>query len=336
MQRTSGRPLRGRLSREGAGHGRGSALVLRVLLALAVAAAALLRRRAIHLAALSKPPSMPLPEAWKVLGVKPDATRGELKKAFRSRIREVHPDITGDNGEQLQQVRDAYAVVDSLENPSMWDQGVTEEGLPAWASGLLHGVKWSEECPSYAAFLLKTDQKALAVGEMDEKTGIRPWAAVWGKYSQEEANAEALRVCRQNGGKCRLIFVGSGNARAKTAIKPSEGKEEREWWVEQFRSAGEVPGFGWMPMIDAEKERLVGYKTVPGGDRFGVEARVRVPVFRLVSGGLPYYYSPLRPKERIHMKQNNFKHKEKLSPKSMKYDPRIREAMLASQEHNMW
>ena len=40
---------------------------------------------------------------------------------------------------------------------------------------------------------LEEDQKALAVGEFNERTGKRPWAAAWGKYSQQEANAEARR-----------------------------------------------------------------------------------------------------------------------------------------------
>lgn len=280
---------------------------------------------------------MPLPEAWRVLGVEPGAPRGDVKKAFRQKIRQFHPDVIGDDGTLLQRVRDAYAVVESLDNPGVWDAaGVSEEGLPAWASGLLQGVQWTADCPSYAAFLQKPDQKALAVGEMDPKTGIRPWAAAWGKYSQQDANAEALRICRQYGGKCRLIFVGSGAARARSAVKPEANEEETAWWREQFQGAGEIPGFGWMPMIDPEKEKLIGYKTVPGGDRFGAETRIRVPVFKHTEGGMPYYYSPIRPKERIFMKKANFKHVQSMSAKSLKWDPRVREVQLASQQHNLW
>jgi len=278
---------------------------------------------------------MPLPEAWKVLGLKPSSTRADLKKAFRQKIREVHPDVTGDDGTMLQRVRDAYAVVEGIENPSAWDQGGLEDGLPAWAAGLLQGVPWTADCPSYAAFLEKPDRKALAVGEMDQ-AGVRPWAAAWGKYSQEEANAEALRVCRQYGAKCKLIYVGTGTARARQAVELSAGQDEKEWWYEQFQGAGDIPGFGWMPMINPEKEKLVGYKTIPGGDRFGVEKLVRVPVFRLVTGSLPYYYSPLRPRERIHMKKMNFKHIRKLTGKKIKHDPRLQRAREATTSHNTW
>jgi len=278
---------------------------------------------------------MSLPEAWRTLGVKPDSTRGEIKKAFRERIREVHPDVTGDDGTMLERVRDAFEVLDSLRDPTTWDAQGMEEGLPAWASGLLNGVQWSKECPSYAAFLTKTDQKALAVGEYDEKTGIRPWAAAWGKYSQEEANAEALRICRQYG-RCKLIYVGSGTARAKQAPDPSVSSSERQWWSDLFQGAGETPGFGWMPMIDPAKERVVGYKTVPGGDRLGAAVRVRVPVFKEVVGGLPYYYSPLRPKEKIHMKKTTFKHIKRMTPKSAKHDPRLQDIRRLGGQHNMW
>lgn len=277
---------------------------------------------------------MPLPEAWRTLGVNPSATRGEIKKAFRQKIRDVHPDVTGDDGTMLQRVRDAFAVIDSLQNPTAWDAQGVEDGLPAWASGLLQGVRWTADCPSYAAFLGKPDQKALAVGEFSEKTGIRPWAAVWGKYSQNEANVEALRICRQHGSKCRLIYVGSGTARAQQAPNPTGSQSEREWWNEQFRGAGDVPGFGWMPTIDPDKEKLIGYKTVGGGDRFGAEVRVRVPVFRLKTGGLAYYYSPLRPKEKIHMKKTTFKHVQKAT--NVKFDPRLSDLRALGQQHNMW
>ncbi|CAE8734154.1 unnamed protein product, partial [Polarella glacialis] len=156
--------------------------------------------------------AMPLQEAWRTLGLEPTASRGDLKKAFRNKIREVHPDVTGDDGTMLQKVREAYTVVDGIENPNIWDANGMEDGLPAWASGMLQGILWSADCPSYQDFLEKPSNKALAVGEVSGKTGQRAWAAAWGKFSQQEANQEALRVCRQYGGKCRLIYIGSGES----------------------------------------------------------------------------------------------------------------------------
>ena len=35
-----------------------------------------------------------------------------------------------------------------------------QDGLPHWAAGLLEGIEWSSDCPSYAEFLRKPDNKA--------------------------------------------------------------------------------------------------------------------------------------------------------------------------------
>ncbi|CAK9116575.1 unnamed protein product [Durusdinium trenchii] len=170
---------------------------------------------------------------------------------------EVHPDVTGDDGTMLR-----------------------KDGLPQWATGLLEGIEWSSECPSYAEFLQKPDNKALAVGEMSQKTGVRPWAAAWGKFSQQDANSEALRACRQYGVKCRLVYVGSGTARVRTVgLDSRSGEEEKNWWRTQVMKSGDLPGFGWMPMIDPSKERLVGWKTITEGSEIIGEQRIRVPVF---------------------------------------------------------
>jgi len=291
------------------------------------------------------PPQLTVREAWKLLGIKPGAARGEIKSAFRQKIKESHPDITGDDGTLLQRVRNAFALVENLGDPTNWaSKGAADEGLPSWAAGLLYGIQWSHECPSYAAFLEKPDTKALAVGEYSEREGNRPWAASWGKYSQADANDEALRVCRQNGGKCRLIYIGSGTGRVRSAAATFQGltnKDEKDWWVGNFQGGGNIPGFGWMPTINPEHERVIGYKTIAGdGEFFGASARVRVPVFKKVYGkqtcGAPYYYSPLKPREKIEMKNNNFKHVKPLTKKRLKHDKRVEQIRQMSQNADTW
>lgn len=278
---------------------------------------------------------MSVEQALQVLKVKSDVTRGELKAAFRKRIREVHPDVSGDDGTLIQKVRDAYKVVEGIRNPAVWAGVEIDEGLPAWAAGLLQGIKWTTDCPSYASFLSKPDAKALAVGEFSERTGVRPWAAAWGKFSQEEANVEALRICRMNGGGvCRLVYIGTGAARRKKTSDPGAAQVEDTWWKEQFKSGGDVPGFGWMPIIDKTKEKLVGYKTIDGGRAFQGEGtgRIRVPVFKSAFSegrSMPYYYSPQRPRERIYMKEQNFQHAKPLTRRRLSSDPRIQEIKLA-------
>lgn len=294
------------------------------------------------------PPQLTVREAWQLLGIKPGSTRGEIKSAFRQKIKESHPDITGDDGTKLQRVRDAFKLVENLADPTSWaSKGAAEEGLPSWAAGLLNGIQWSNECPSYAAFLEKPDTKALAVGEYSEREGSRPWAASWGKYSQADANAEALRVCRQNGGKCRLIYVGSGTGRVRSAASRFQtyqgmtNQEEKDWWIGNFQGGGDVPGFGWMPTINPEQERVIGYKTIEGdGEFFGASARVRVPVFKKVHGkstcGAPYYYSPLRPREKIELKTNKFKHVKPLTQKRLRHDKRVQQIRQMSQNCDTW
>jgi len=55
------------------------------------------RRRARERPTPSQPPARPEPDmhatAWRVLGVAPGADAGEIRRAFRSRVRESHPDL---------------------------------------------------------------------------------------------------------------------------------------------------------------------------------------------------------------------------------------------------
>eukprot|EP00435_Cladocopium_sp_Y103_P036673 s3148_g9.t1 len=242
---------------------------------------------------------MTVGEAWRQLKVQPTSSKEQVKKAFKERIRQVHPDVTGDDGTMLRKVQDAYQILEELRDPTIYDAS-SEDGLPHWAAGLLEGIEWSSDCPSYAEFLRKPDNKALAVGEISQRTGIRPWAAAWGKFSQQDANSEALRVCRQMGVKCRLVYVGSGTARVRTVGLDSRStEEEKSWWRDQVMKSGDLPGFGWMPTIDPSKERLVGWKTIKEGSGVIGEQRIRVPVFEPVTGGTPYLYAPGKPKQRV-------------------------------------
>lgn len=250
---------------------------------------------------------MTLRESWAILGVEATSSFQDIKKAFKSKVRLSHPDITGDDGTLLQRVQLAFKIVEKFHDPGVWDAEGVAEGVPAWAVGLLQGVAWSTDCPSFAVFLGKPDKKALAVGELNEATGIRPWAAAWGKFSQEEANQEALRICSQNGGRCRLVFVGSGKQERVTPATTGKMKAEHDWWQKQVKGEGQMPKFGWLPTIDPAKEKVIGYKSILAGPTISVDKLVRVPVFKPVNGGTPYYYTPLRPKERVHLKSSNFK-----------------------------
>jgi len=282
--------------------------------------------------AFAKPPpgapKMRTAEAWKILGLEASTPKGEIKKAYRQKVNQVHPDIVGDGGEKLKQVQEAFKIVSSLEDPSNWVAGTEEAGLPFWATDLLQGIKWSEDCESYAEFLTKPDNKALAVGEINMKTGDRPWAASWGKYNQQDANMEALRHCRAHGTKCRLIYIGSGQIKSTAGAGFSLGatKSESTWWKESATPLGDSVAFGWLPDIDETKEKIVGYKVVKTEGLDGVE-KVRVPVFKNKLG-TPYYFSPLRPKEKISLKKVPFKRLRSYQSQAASSRSRLRDAYL--------
>ena len=45
---------------------------------------------------------------WQILGLQTGATQAEIKRAYRKRAMETHPDITGSDGEEFKRVQAAY------------------------------------------------------------------------------------------------------------------------------------------------------------------------------------------------------------------------------------
>tara|TARA_R110001599_G_scaffold330474_1_gene544913 strand:- start:383 stop:748 length:366 start_codon:yes stop_codon:yes gene_type:complete len=46
--------------------------------------------------------------SFKILGLKRSSSQEDIKKAFRAKALETHPDKTGDDGEEFRKVREAY------------------------------------------------------------------------------------------------------------------------------------------------------------------------------------------------------------------------------------
>lgn len=64
---------------------------------------------------------------YAILGVSRSATEAEIKKAYRKRARELHPDVAGaspQNEEQFKEVSAAYEVLGHADKRALYDQGV--------------------------------------------------------------------------------------------------------------------------------------------------------------------------------------------------------------------
>lgn len=82
-------------------------------------------------------------DLYDVLGVKQDASPQDIKKAFRNRARECHPDVAGGDpakAEEFKKLREAYEVLSDPAARARYDRRNEPKTGPFWGS---HGAAWN-------------------------------------------------------------------------------------------------------------------------------------------------------------------------------------------------
>src|SRR3990167_350794 len=77
---------------------------------------------------------------YEVLGVAKSATQDEIKKAFRKKAHEYHPDKGGGDEEKFKEINEAYQALSDAQKRAQYDQFGSSDG----AGGQAGGFRWED------------------------------------------------------------------------------------------------------------------------------------------------------------------------------------------------
>lgn len=91
---------------------------------------------------------------YKILGVSRNASRDEIKKAYRELAHQYHPDKKGGDEKKFKEINEAYQVLSDEQKRQQYDQfGTTFEGFqggPGWGWNFSGGkVNWEDILSSF-------------------------------------------------------------------------------------------------------------------------------------------------------------------------------------------
>lgn len=72
---------------------------------------------------------------YAVLGVLPTATSDEIKSAYRSRVKQFHPDYYGKNSAPFLRIQEAYEILGNPDSRSSYDRSLKETGSESTHAG---------------------------------------------------------------------------------------------------------------------------------------------------------------------------------------------------------
>eukprot|EP00913_Durusdinium_trenchii_P030027 g28139.t1 len=222
-------------------------------------------------------------DPWSVLELERGASRDEVKRAFREKIRRAHPDAGG-SAQEFNEVREAYQA-------ALMEAGHSRRATKDF-------YKWRRE----------QVQQQKVEWEKDADFRQQHWWTSAEQRRQQKQQAQTMdeeQVRVQAAGRARSPRSGARNAqstqaaaRSRTRVRSPQGREDdsvREW--KDFLSGRDQPkpektsAQRALERSQRIRDPVVTHRSIAtaGGD-------VRMPVFRAPSGRC-YYVSPLTNRE---------------------------------------
>ncbi|CAJ1394168.1 unnamed protein product [Effrenium voratum] len=219
-------------------------------------------------------------DCWQVLDLEPGASRDEVKKAFRAKIRTAHPDAGG-SAQQFAEVRSAYQAALAEAGTGASKSGTGSSAKPGWS---IHDFfRWRRQ----------QVQQEKAEWEQDANFQNHWWASAEQRQQQKQQaqSIDEEQQTKPQGRRAREGATWKRRPRTVEAPQPSFQEDEsvQEW--NTFLSQRDKPKAQAPKKMPRRKDPVITHRAIATK-----EGDMRVPVYRSKNGRC-YYVSPLTHKE---------------------------------------